>query len=108
MTVAEQPAAISGLLADLFEKVRQRVLRTVQLFRDTAGRAVGDDIVYLPVVSVQGTPGLGIFLLRGKFLRPQGLAHNPIMIASLPEQAEKPFVIIKRSRVQNAVADIMG
>lgn len=108
VTVAEQPAAISGLLSNLFEEVRQRVLRTAQFFRDTAGRTVGDDIVYRPAVSVQGTPGLGIILLRGKFLRSPGLAHDPILFAALPEQTEEPFVIIRRGRVQNAVVDVMG
>ena len=38
MAVAEQPLAISSLLANLLEEVRQRISRTAQSFRNAAGR----------------------------------------------------------------------
>lgn len=107
VTVAEQPSAISSLLANLLEEVRQRISRTAQSFRDAAGGTVGDDVVYLPAMGVQVPPGLGIFLLRGELLRPSGLAHDPILPSIFPEQAEELFVIVGSGRVQDTVLNIM-
>lgn len=107
VTVTEQPPAISSLLTDLPEEVRQSISRTTQSFRNAAGRTMGDDVVYLPAVGVQVPPGLSIFFLRREFLRPPGLAYDPILPSVLPEQTEKPFVIVGNGRVQDTVLDIM-
>ncbi len=90
VTVAEQPLSINDLPADFLQEVRQRISRTAQSFRNAAGGTMGDDVVYLPAVGVQGPPSLGIFLVRGELLRPPGLAHNPILPSLLPEQAKDP------------------
>ena len=70
-------------------------------------QSVGDDVVCLPAVGVQVPPSLGILLLRGKLLRPPGLAHDPVLPSAFPEQTEEPFVIVGSGRVQDTVFDVM-
>jgi len=108
MTVTEQPAVVSSLLADILKEVRQRVSRKVQALHDAAGRTVGDDVVHRPTMRLQVPPGLGILLLRRQLLRPPGLAHDPILPPALPEQTEEFFTIVRYGRVQDAVLNVMG
>lgn len=95
MAVAEHPAAIAGLLANLLQEVCQFIPWTVKSLRKAAGRAVGDDVVHRPAVDIQVPPGLGILFLRRQLLRPPGLTYDPILPSALSEQTEESFAIVR-------------
>ena len=65
VVVAEQPVVVLGIVFNFLEEVRQVVRRVVpgELKGDAGGDAVGEDIVRFPVVGVQVSPGLLVFLL---------------------------------------------
>lgn len=93
VTVTEQPAAISGLPADLLEEVRQHVLRTAQFFRDAAGQTVGNDVIHRPAVGVQVSPGAAVpvpggaghaLLHRSADCAVFGVLHRDLHICFLP------------------------
>ena len=72
VVVAEQPVVICCSFPHLLQEVREPICLVVSAPRegDAGGSAVGDDVVHLPVVSLQILQGFDVFLIRGKFLPP--------------------------------------
>ena len=65
VVVTEQPVVVLGPVLDPLEEVRQVIRHVVpgELEGDAGGGAVGEDVVHRPVVGVQVSSGLCIFLL---------------------------------------------
>ena len=73
VVVSEKPVLESASLSNLIEKVCQGIpleQPTAECVLNATGAAVGDDVVHLPVVSLQILQGFDVFLIRGKFLPP--------------------------------------
>ena len=72
MIMAEQPVVVFCSFPYLLQEVREPVCLVVAAPHegDAGGSAVGDDVVHLPVISLQILQGFDVFLIRGKFLPP--------------------------------------
>ena len=94
MAVSEQPAPVAGPLTDFLQKIRQFVSGPIQNSREAGGRAMGDDVIYRPIVGVQVPLGLGVFLCGRQFLRPPGDSFNS---EYLPCPALEPILDLLRN-----------
>ena len=73
VVVSEKPVLKSASLSNLIEKVCQRislVQSSTEGVLDTAGAAMGNDVIYIPPCLIQRFPCGFVFILAGQFLFP--------------------------------------
>ena len=110
VVVSEKPVLESASLSNLIEKVCQRislVQSSTEGVLDTAGAAMGNDVIYIPPCLIQRFPCGFVFILAGQFLFPPGAVIDSVESAcgvELPQLS----LIVRIIRFQNAVPDIVA
>lgn len=110
VVVSEKPVLESASLSNLIEKVCQRislVQSSTEGVLDTAGAAMGNDVIYIPPCLIQRFPCGFVFILAGQFLfppRPVVDAEQRACGVELPQLS----LIVRIIRFQNAVPDIVA
>lgn len=110
MVMPEEPVLESAAFPNLIEEVCQRislVQSSAEGVLDTAGAAMGNDVIYIPPCLIQRFPCGFVFILTGQFLfppRPVVDAEQRACGVELPQLS----LIVRIIRFQNAVPDIVA
>ena len=110
MVMPEEPVLESAAFPNLIEEVCQRislVQSSTEGVLDTAGAAMGNDVIYIPPCLIQRFPCGFVFILAGQFLfppRPVVDAEQRACGVELPQLS----LIVRIIRFQNAVPDIVA
>ena len=109
MVMPEEPVLESAAFPNLIEEVCQRislVQSSTEGVLDTAGAAMGNDVIYITPCLIQRFPCGFVFILAGQFLfppRPVVDAEQRACGVELPQLS----LIVRIIRFQNAVPDIV-
>ena len=105
----EEPVCKLAPLIDRFQKIGELVtsIGGVDFPHDTAGTAVGQDAVYLPVYLLQIFQCLYIFTGIWHFFRPPGASFDP---EHSPHSAQQPIPLFKVRLfgIEDAIPNIVG
>ena len=110
MVVAEEPIPEGTSLTDFIEEVRQCVFfehSSAEHILYGGWAAVADDVIHIPVDTLQICLGLQILCLVGQFLGPPGTMVHTEQGTELFELLEL-FLEVGIVRFQDTVLDIMG
>ena len=105
----EEPVCKLAPLIDRFQKIGELVtsIGGVDFPHDTAGTAVGQDAVYLPVYLLQIFQCLYIFTGIWHFFRPPGASFDP---EHSPHSAQQPILLFEVGvlRIKDAILNVVG
>ena len=109
VVVSEKPVLESASLSNLIEKVCQRISlveSSTEGVLDTAGAAMGNDVIYIPPCLIQRFPCSFVFIHAGQFLFPPGSVVDSV---ESPRGVELPelSLVVRIVWFQNTVPDVM-